>query len=101
MSADNWMQCPRCLLAEGQRLAEREKVVKDSYGNVPREEYQRRVAELAGGAPELPETFREDYEMGVTDSGEFYVSYRGTCTECGLLHEFKHTEQLAIEPPAE
>lgn len=64
MSADNWAICPRCALQP------------NPYHEEPRYE------------------FREDYELGVLPTGEFFVSYRGCCESCGLTKEFKHSEQL-------
>lgn len=39
--------------------------------------------------------FREDYEQGVFQ-GEYFVEYRGQCTECGLKHTFKHKQALSF-----
>ena len=39
-------------------------------------------------------TFREDYELGVLETGEFYVIYSGYCRACDLKHEFKHSRQI-------
>lgn len=66
MSADNWAICPRCKL-------------KPNPYHEP-----------------LTTQFREDYEIGVLESGEFYVDYHGRCRDCGLEKVFHHSEQLKL-----
>ena len=99
MSADNWAVCPRCKKVRATDLADIERRVAESYGTVPVEEFDAardRLAE-AQAAP-VERTFREDYEVGVEEDGEFYVIYRGGCRECGLTHEYRYTDQLAVTP---
>lgn len=42
------------------------------------------------------ETYREDYEIGIHNN-EFYVHYKGSCKECGFVHEFHHEAKLKVE----
>lgn len=85
MSADAWRECPRC-------KDQLEEILKNSYGKVSAEEYLRIVSETEDRIEETP--FREDYEILMDDEGEFYINYHGECTQCGLKHKFKHTEQV-------
>ncbi len=64
MSADNWAVCPRCKLA-------------------PNPYYEK-----------VGFNFREDYEIGVYEDGEFFISYHGKCEKCGLEKLFRHTERV-------
>ena len=97
MSANNWRECPRCMK---RAIEEKEAAVvaaKASYGKAPPEEYEAAMAEARKPVVH-EETFREDYELGVLESGKFFVNYSGTCTRCGLSHEFSHKEQVPLEP---
>lgn len=67
MSADNWAICPNCKKADW------------------------RVA--LGQDEELPHTLREDYEQGMSEDGEYFVSYRCSCIACNWRWEYRHTEQ--------
>lgn len=91
MSADNW------------EVAARRKEVEDAYGKVDRAAYSLMVIKLEqeetfGAESRAGDTFREDYEMGMTREGRFYVRYRGHCTtkDCGFSHEFKTDNQLKV-----
>lgn len=94
MSADNWAVCPNCKVMKECAFAKTEREVKESYGKIPAEEYLAALKALT--PPDLKQEFREDYELGVTADGEFYVSYSGTCRDCGFNHVYKHSEQLAL-----
>jgi hypothetical protein len=39
-------------------------------------------------------TLREDYEIGVNDTGEFEIVYSCRCNTCGFVFTFKHKQQL-------
>ena len=65
MSADNWAMCPRC-------------------AKQPNPYYE-----------ELERTLEEYCEIGIFSDGEFFVSYHGRCTKCGLEKAFEHAEQVA------
>lgn len=96
MSADNWAVCPKCLKrAEAEKEKRHAKAAK-AYGKVPADEWRALVAE-AEKPVDVPETLREDYQLGVTDGGEFYVIYRCSCQHCGFAHEFKHEQQLKVD----
>jgi hypothetical protein len=88
MSASNWAICPKCIV--GARLAaERQHAdAMASYGTVPAEEFQARIASIKDVNPEDFRTFREDYEIYGTEDGEVTVSYSGHCRTCGAGLEF-------------
>lgn len=98
MSADNWTTCPRChsdALSQRAKLSRR---VQDEYGKIPIADWDKLRARA-----ELPidtnTTFREDWEIGLDEAGEFYVSYRGACSVCGLTFNFTHSQ--VIDQPHE
>jgi len=39
-------------------------------------------------------TMREDYELGITEEGEFYIRYKAACLKCGFSHKFTHDAAL-------
>lgn len=82
MSATNWDTCPRCLAERKAAQSQLHKDAKASYGKVSAVEYH---------------SLREDYEIGITDEGEFYVIYRASCEQCDFAHEFKHEEKLSLK----
>lgn len=90
MSADRWSYCPRCTDQLTEAKAKALQAVKDSYGKVEIEEFDK----LRDVAEKMPvqtehETFREDYECYQAD-GELYIHYIGSCKECGLDVEHHH-----------
>lgn len=96
MSADNWGVCPKCLATAGAKYVAAAKAIRKAYGKVPVEQFDKQRNAL--GEPPTADLFeptlREDYEMGITQQSEFYVSYSGRCSECDFAHLFKHSEQL-------
>ena len=71
MSADNWEICEVC-------------AAKDPFINRYDEKEQ---------------TWREDYTLGIDELGNFYVNYKGRCTECGTAFEFQHcTPAITLRP---
>jgi hypothetical protein len=94
MSADNWRVCPKCEGNAKLARAKREQTVKDAYGKVPIEEYEKMMADLKKEKSYLDETLREDYEILITKEGKFYVDYGASCTTCNFSFNFKHEEQV-------
>lgn len=88
MSADNWMACPRCLAQQEASHRERLAEVNRQYGKVPAEEFIAALQE-AEKPLEIEENFREDYELGLSTDGSFYVSYTGRCILCEFTFTFK------------
>lgn len=78
MSADNWRVCPKCL-----------------------------ARAKAHGTEEPEEWFREDFEIGMSLDGKFYVSYHGRCRGdsgedgCGFHFDFKYEniDNVQVEKP--
>lgn len=102
MSADNWGVCPRCLKKTEEDCDNLDKMITEGYGTIPAEDYLKlleKSKELAAKI-ELPDDFdhtlREDYEMYTTETGTFFVSYRGECHVCGFSHKFEKEEQLSV-----
>lgn len=91
MSADNWTWCPRCRKRERAALEERAREVDASYGVVSVAEFDAARAKLLADTNEYNDgqrrTWREDYEFFGADEGVVNVSYKGSCTECGLFIE--------------
>ena len=88
MSADNWAPCPRCHARMVTDLSAEEKKAKASYGKVSAEKYAELTEDLRClRERETPQTFREDYEIGIAGA-EFYVNYSGSCKTCGLSYIF-------------
>jgi hypothetical protein len=84
-------------VARQKRLAETRQEIADAYGNVSVEEFDAMRAALAESETRgLRNTLREDYEIFLSEKGEFYASYRGGCAECGFEHKFKHEEQVSL-----
>ena len=93
MSADNWAKCPKCAIQGLERKRKEISLAAESYGEVDQQEFLKRL-ETAREPLDLRETLREDYWIGVDESGEFLVSYSCFCDKCGLRYEFKHKELL-------
>lgn len=105
MSADNWRVCPRHQVIDTEARNKFAAAVAAAYGQVPIAEFDVMRAQLNEWTP-LPETFREDWEIGVEGNGDeavLYISYVGSCQgagdspSCGLRIAFKH-EQGMLEP---
>lgn len=96
MSADNWAVCPQCNIRKQHEATEKDVSAAASYGKIPSEEYMQSLREAAEFRKNLVETLDG---IGITEDGEFYVSYRGCCDKCGLLHEFKSREKLTLTMP--
>ena len=99
MSPRNWRDCPRCLAkAELDHLAAKQELA-DLYGSIDQEEYERQKAMLDGNGTLSHETMREDYDIGVEDSGKFMVNFGCYCEKCGFEFQFKHKEKIDLTIP--
>ena len=93
MSADAWRVCPKC---KAKVTAVESKAAK-AYGKVSEQEYKQILSEeTLRVIDDVPETFREDYEVYMTEEGIFNVSYCGSCQVCGFEHKFKHETKLEV-----
>ena len=95
MSADNWAICPRCKAKKDVEAETRVKAAQDAYGKVSAEKYTQ-LLDAAKAPVAYGNSLREDYRLGIDEDGDFTVSYRGSCRDCGFSHEFKHEEQVPI-----
>lgn len=93
MSASNWDVCPVCrrkaIIARDEAI----RTANASYGKVAPEEYERLKA-IASKPLELESHFREDYEIGVTEAGEFFVIYHGHCQTCTFGFDYTYDKKL-------
>ena len=94
MSADNWAICPRCLGVDPKKR----KVLKDSYGKIPMEQYLELLEDNKEDDREKS-TLREDYEIGIWDNN-FMVEYRATCIVCGFTYKYNYKEVINVQPDA-
>lgn len=96
MSADDWTTCPKCTEKRGQEWRHAERQAADQYGKVTPEEFTKLMEEVhqkrALAEGDQPETLREDYELGIV-KGNFWVTYRASCTVCGFTYEFKKEDE--------
>ena len=93
MSADNWSICPKCKVTAEHAAASAATKARESYGNVPVEQYQRMIDEADKIASKgLEDTLREDFSVGVKADGTFEVIYGCRCGTCGFAFTFKHSE---------
>lgn len=93
MGADNWGTCPRCVKTAFDDSAKRRKHADEQYGKMPADEWKALHEAAYSDAP-IGTTLREDYEIAITDVGEFYVSYQGSCTKCGFKYKYQHEEKV-------
>lgn len=97
MSANNWTQCPKCVAAEKERQTKAVAKSAKSYGKVDPDKF---LAMLEDQKPrEIEDTMREDYELGVDSSGDFYVSYRCSCNKCDFEFRYKHECNAMAQTP--
>ena len=93
MSADNWTICPKCKKTNDEKNKKRILAAGKKYGKIPSDVYINLVVE-ANKPIVIESTLREDYEIGVCEDGEFFVSYSASCSVCGFKFSFKHTEKV-------
>lgn len=98
MSADNWAICPKCLSNHEEAVSKRQKDVEAAYGKVSSQEYLKLLKDAEDKKkPKNLDTLREDFGIGITEKGEFFVSYRGGCDRCGLEFSYSHEEEIDLE----
>lgn len=96
MSADNWTKCPACKVKAQEKQKELEQKLNDGYGKLSKEDYQLLVDQVKTAPPELEDTLREDYEIGIYGD-RFFVNYKGRCQKCGWLHEYKWEDRNLVK----
>ena len=95
MSADNWMGCPKCKSDAIKKRNERIEKAKKKYGKISEEEYRQEIT-AAESPVNLSETLREDYEQGMKENGEYFVSYSGYCSSCGFEFTYSHKQNALV-----
>lgn len=96
MSADNWMECPKCKAEAASERLKNIEFLKQQYGKIPADVYMARMKE-AEKMPLIDEEMREDWEIGMDDDGEFSVGYSASCQSCGFTFCFEHSENALKE----
>lgn len=86
MSADNWAVCPRC--------HKQYKEPESKYGKVSEEEY---IALLSKPKESEAQNMREDWSIGMDETGELHVGYSCACEKCGFSYEFETREQAKLK----
>ena len=88
MSADNWRFCPRCFKNIHEDAAIKLRLARASYGVVPAEEYET-LMRVARKPVAVPDTMREDYDLGIDENDDFYMRYKAHCDMCGFTYNHK------------
>lgn len=100
MSADNWTQCPRCARQKKAMLDGLDQQLREQYGRIPVEDFDRERAEidrLRTEAADAAPLFREDYEIYGVAEGTLHIRYSGRCFFCALTHEFSVDQPLDLD----
>ena len=101
--AENWTYCPQCVARAINRRLKATKKVEDQYGKIPYADW--RVLQAEAQKPfGIDRTFRENYEVGLSDSEEaidgyevmktLRIIYRGDCTVCG--YSVHHNDRVDL-----
>lgn len=91
MSADSYSVCPKCSLAAAKSKLDAVAAAELAYETKPAREWER-LRRIADSIPEPDQTVREDYEIGLLTSGQFIVTYEGSCSACDFHFKFDHKE---------
>ena len=89
MSARNWTVCPQCR----QKRQDAIDAVKSQYGKLSREVYEDALTRAEKALKEIGsnnQSVREDYEIGVDGTGQFFVDYGASCENCDFEVSFSH-----------
>lgn len=88
MSARNWTTCPRC---KQRQLVKIDKI-KQQYGVLSRNEYEISLIREKQELDDIcsSEFVREDYELGIDNTGKFFISYGASCEKCDFIVSFTH-----------
>ena len=88
MSANNWTTCPKCKEITEKKQTE----AGEAYGNVSEKEYLAILTKYTETNEDR--TLREDYEIGVTEEGDFYAIYRCSCNVCDFSYYYKYEKNI-------
>ncbi|MBY4381828.1 hypothetical protein HQO24_10260 [Rhodococcus fascians] len=96
MGANKWSKCPMCEKRRDDKVKELEAAAAAQYGKVSVDEFDelRSKADLLRDS-ELPETYREDWGIGLDeDTGSVVVDYRSSCKLCSAHCEFQASHEV-------
>jgi len=94
MSATNWAFCPNCEQLNKVEHEEKVRRLRESYGQVPRGDYEAAM-KIVNKMAELGEqTLREDYRVFIDSDLTFQLSYRASCECCKF--NFEHNLTIPI-----
>ncbi len=96
MSADNWGQCPKCIMLVEKANKQALEKANEGYGKLPKEKYLELLKESEKPIP-VDNTLREDYEFYMPDDGEFEANYSCHCDKCGFKYDFNYKDKLDIK----
>lgn len=95
--------CPQCLKTgkRQQYIDDLQKDVDEGYGVIPREEWEKKKAELSAinynswssGDKPLHYTYR----VGITNDGVFALQYNAKCDTCGFVFSKEIVEPIQID----
>ena len=99
MSADNWATCPKCLNKDKNDLDKKRKELDDQYGKIDKNKWLQKLEKLNKEEKDRGDnsSLREDYKMGITNEGEFYIGYSGVCSVCDFKYTYNFDKQLCLE----
>lgn len=93
MSADNWAICPKCKQLKEKGRESLARKVEESYGKISASEWLE-AKEKLDTPTRLEQTLREDYEIGISEDGGFYVRYEGHCRVCDFHYEYQYDDRV-------
>lgn len=95
MSANNWTTCPNCKRKQDQEQATAVIKAAKAYGKVPAEQYAKLLHAAQYPIIYSP-SMREDYQLGVTEAGRFFVTYSASCNRCPFTYQYKYEVALDV-----
>jgi hypothetical protein len=105
MSADNWRVCPQCLLEHRKSmetcLIGHKNQITQALAAIKENQVLASIkANISHiDLPSSPkETLREDYEVGISQDGQFFVNYSGYCKACEFSFSFKQSVNTLEKP---
>lgn len=96
MSADNWATCPRCLREATKARDKAIEAAAKSYGKLPADKWKEK-SDKANRPLKIESHMREDYELGVDDTGGFLVVYYASCQDCQFEFHHRHEERVPLD----
>jgi hypothetical protein len=91
MSADRWSECLVCKKKAVLEHVEKLRVAQESYGKIPASEYADKMMALSM-PKKFEETLRQDWHLGIDDTGLFEIGYYAHCQKCGFKYKFEAKE---------